>query len=437
MQRPRKTDERPSAQVTGPSVENEEQAAAEMTLPLEKNTGPVASFKPEYNPYAYMVSQLPNMLGSIPDLVTLGGEEFNIQLPDSTGAQTEQEAPQQSDEPPGIESSHVDEVKVEVSVTPAKDESSKPLAATPVPGETGKTDPDVRSRPQPLWVTWHDDKEVDKRKPVLSRLFGQTVRQSTFPWPGLPEKSCRMKRFGGPGGGNNGMEGLSIAKCRPAAASLLGRLLRFAREQQMAPVELLLLLSAPQRLSKRLLNTKLGDCVDSGLLSQTQTLGSFTVKDYFDHLVASQLLLPTPDWPLLLLPELELIQQQNITPEQLPLFLSGLLDTGSGLFVHIKNQEVNEFVEFSAGQLQDFKLSELVPSVDCRKLSNRRLPDSYDRAGCELSIRVYRPGPAFEQQLSKTLTKAKKPMASMASVTLGAIRNFCPNRHRFGRVKGP
>jgi hypothetical protein len=408
----------------------------------------VASFKPEYNPYAYMVSQLPNMLGSIPDLVTLGGEEFNIQIPASTAAQTEQALPQQmsptkpnavvdkpqsnvqqaavpddlkalqqSDEPPDIKpgpvnqtplhSSHLDGVKVEVSVTPVKDVPSKPLVATPVPGETVKTNPDVRTRPQSLWVTWHDDEEVVKRKSVLSRLFGQTVRQSAFPWPGLPEKSCRMKRFGGPGAGNNVIEGLSITKSRPAAASLLGRLLRFAQEQQVTPVELLLLLSAPQRLSKRLLDTRLGDCVDSGLLSHTLTIGGFTVKDYFDHLVAGQLLLPTADWPLLLLPELELIQRQSITAEQLPLFLSSLLDTGSGLFVHIKNQEVNEFVEFSAGQLQDFKLSELVSSVDCSKLSNSRQPVSYDMAGSEFSISVYRPGPALEQQLSKTLAEAK------------------------------
>lgn len=372
-------------------TENPGQSATTMTLPGEKNDGPVASFNPEYNPYAYMISQLPSMLGSIPDLVHFGSD-----LTDYPSAQLE---------PAKDEAAIVEPARDEMpeptpessSVCAAQSQVSEPLPSKPSalvkPSTDKKPRDDMPNRDlspvEPLMALEsksQDDSELwvcfqqpsMPTNPLVEMLFA-TDRRDAFPWPGLPEQSCRLKRYGGCGETKQ-------RQCQPDSGALFARLKQLMQHKGCCLAGLLLTLSSDKALAKLIADTPIETVFGSTTAVNKNPLGQLTAAAYFDDLIFEQKLQPVDDWPLAFLDRPE-STEDLVGSDALGGYLDGIAEFAQHLFVSIKYQEFNVFVEFVGGQVHCYDSQGLhgVLSSESFKRIVRRLQTKSDRAFFEIA----------------------------------------------------
>lgn len=400
------------------------EAQDEVTMPVTTKaveSGELAHFEPEYNPYAYMVSQLPNMLGSIPDLVLNNKADItpveqskpSQTIPIDTGVlavgrvkqgkttATELRAKPIVDRPAELlDEQYQQQTKPDAVSNEPKVQSE---AVTEKPSKSSEQAVIEPSNSNELWLRWF---ECDYDDWDFSEQLQQLLRQSQplkrdFPWPGLPEKSCRQRCFGG-----SGIKEPSQTHTPSHEQGFMAVLLLAAQSVGSNINELFLLLSEPIRVANLLARSPIEKHLKPLSLHREILLADLSLKEYLDSLFCQSLVKPNTHWPEKFLPPKALTQHREVTINALPALLRGYVESQSAIVINIKNQQFNIYVELIEGNVEVLSLGQntaaYTPEVFIDNLLS--LLGQY-RVNSTVEVQIYATPGRIGQQLTQDLER--------------------------------
>jgi hypothetical protein len=367
------------------------------------NSGPVATFDPDNNPYAYMVSQLPAMLGGISDLLS----ELPSNQPDKSSENDKKEKAGQSthqsprtdnnkitgqvNSPLGtekairltskvhyptaqrdgteVDNKATEQISYQIKAKPAPsfDEKDANESSHSAPSKDDFEDTQQRSttndKPstpkngreptqspasadQGLWVNWHGDKTQINTALVEGFKPEQTTRP--FLWPGLPEKSCRLIRFGGNAKATRPQADAST----PSKDFISSQLTRLSEQSDLNLPYLMLFLSSVNKVKQFIIASALKNSMAPCLSQPLNSLQKLTVQQYFDHAIDNELISAANVTPACVLAQLRLVESQNLPGNLLHGWFRQVSTQSPSMVVQLSMADKPVFVELCGEQVQ-------------------------------------------------------------------------------------
>lgn len=351
----------------------------------------LASFKIEEDPYAYFVSQLPNMLSAIPNLLV---DPISQTENDTTDKASIRE---NSDE--------LQTVKQETdghSVWPIADKISSvmPVSVTAfshseqtVPNH--KYDPFKKNALIPIGIDWNVKQDKDMQDWLSLINPGRHLL-----WSGLPRKSCQQIRFGGQ------KEILKSAGVTDPDF-LFSQLSALAEQRKCSVLWLLLLLSPVDRVRHFLAEQPLQDICRHCFNMPEIALPELTLHYYLQHLIASDQLQVNLACFTQLVPSLICTDKINFTSDQLAIFFNRRFKTSeNGLFkLTMKRQVI--YIEMKAGQVQVYN-GKGEPVVWAYRYFLEHIKLSQFNNNNDISCEIFNLPSDFRQQLAGKLQKREQ-----------------------------
>ncbi len=417
---------------------------------------PVASFEPGNNPYAYMISQLPTILEGIPNLLTPvdSGEETVDAAVDATvelasepeptiepevmpelapelaletelTSEPEQEQaqrlePEPKPEPEPKVAPELDlalEPLPEPEFAPERESNLKPKLKPkfePKPKAKKATKAENPSVTSGLWFGWQNATQDHQQEHPLAAAFMRAPVVRAFPWPGLPERSCRLVRFGG-----NTTPQASVNAPAEATSgnveSIASQLEALARAYHVELPLLLLFLSSPKQVQQHLHSSALSDSLKPCLSVPSIRFKELTVQHYFEQAMNLGLIAEVATYPACVIEQLLPSKPREFSLNQLPQWIAQLPANSAKLLVKlsiselttnttIKNKTPPLYAAFIGEQVQLYGVTRKPMLLNRHHFLShltQHLELQPDKAAMQLTVTVYQQPDDLAQRLDE------------------------------------
>ncbi|NQZ09595.1 MAG: hypothetical protein HRT35_20795, partial [Algicola sp.] len=184
-----------------------------------------------------------------------------------------------------------------------------------------------------LWFGWQN--AASQPAHPLAALFMPPATVRSFPWPGLPERSCRLVRFGG---------NKTVDTAGTDAHTLTGnansefigcQLDALAHRYDVELPLLLLFLSSPEQVRQLIESSALSDSIKPCLSMPSISLKELTVQHYFEQAMTLGLIAEGASYPVCVIEQLTFLKQCQLALNQLPQWFKQLPTDSGGLLVKL------------------------------------------------------------------------------------------------------
>ena len=356
----------------------------------------VASFDPACNPYAYLVSQLPNILCEIPNLVKSDNPNSKEARPlEITGAPASNKASVATENNSASEhvsrrekplnKKHDERQTSEMkscSVEPVcqrrrgdRHAQLRPKQAKRGQARLSLVDPKGRislasKRADTQWLAWQKTGIMPAKQAAFWCLLKKTNKR--FLWPELSEQSCRQVRFGG-------RKAARTSALKPALVDpkFLGNLLNcLAAEHDCSLAKLLLLLSPVVSFWKFIVSSQVAQVNRPCLTMPATRVQDLTLLDYLSHAIDLGYLTPAHNYLESAVPLMRKLERLSLPISQLSaLFGDGkqarlfkLTKTWQSIYVEVMNDQVLVYIPGHKAEL--WSLAHFHEFLACHPLSD-------------------------------------------------------------------